>query len=58
MTQAGMFLADSTAAPQQCPMSFDAVKEVEPVASGHRLMRVSEVAGAYPQSSPLASVLD
>lgn len=58
MTQAGMFLADTNPAPQKCPMSFNAVKEVAPAQSGQRLMRVSEVARDYPESSPLASVLD
>ena len=58
MTQAGMFLADTNPAPQQCPMSFNAVREFEPGLGGQRLMRVSEVARSYPDSSPLASVLD
>jgi hypothetical protein len=58
MTQAGMFLADTSPAPQKCPVSFNAVKDVAPAGAGHRLMRVSEVARDYPQSSPLACVLD
>lgn len=58
MTQAGMFLADTNPAPQKCPFSFGALKEVAPAPAGQRLMRVSEVARDYPESSPLACVLD
>jgi hypothetical protein len=58
MTQTGMLLANTDPASKECPVSFNGALEAEPAAPGQRLVRVSEVARDYPQSSPLASVLD
>lgn len=58
MTQAGIFSTDTSPSAGKCPISFRDTVSAAPQGSGYRLMRVSEVARDFPESSPLANVLD